>query len=60
MVARHYKEAVEWARKAIRRRSYPWTYMTLASSLGHLGRLAEAGKALVECERIEQSTSMAP
>ena len=51
--ARHYEEAAERARKAIRRRPYPWTYMILASSLGHLGQLAAARTALDECERIE-------
>ena len=50
---RHYEEAAEWARKAINRRSYAETYVTLASSLGHLSRLAEARTALDECERIE-------
>ena len=50
--ARHYEEAAEWSRKAVRRRSGPESFMTLASSLGHLNRLAEARTALDECERI--------
>ena len=52
LTARHYDEAAEWSRKAVRRRSGPESYMTLASSLGHLNRLAEARTALDECESI--------
>ncbi len=52
LTARHYEEAAEWSRKAVRRRSGPESYMTLASSLGHLNRLVEARTALDECESI--------
>ncbi len=54
LTARRYEEAVEWARKAIHRRSdFPHGHYILAASLGHLGRRDEARAALDECERIQ-------
>ena len=49
--AYHYEDAAEWAQKAVHRRSGPDSYVTLASSLGHLGRLVGAQTALDECEQ---------
>ncbi len=52
--ARHYETAVEWARKAIQRRSdHARAHLVLAISLGHLGRQAEARAALDECKRLQ-------
>jgi len=50
---RDYGLAGEWARKAIeRKRDYPHPYMTLASALGHQGKIQEATNALAECLRL--------
>jgi tetratricopeptide (TPR) repeat protein len=50
--AHHYEEAIAWARKSIQQRpDNPEPYVTLASALGHLGRIYEAQAALQGCER---------
>jgi adenylate cyclase len=51
--SRNYEQAAAYAQKAIGMRSnFPNAYHLLASALGHLGRLEEARKALVDCERV--------
>jgi adenylate cyclase len=50
--AGHYEAAIAWARKAIHERpDFPEALVTLASSLGHLNRIAEGRSALGGCER---------
>jgi adenylate cyclase len=50
--AHQYEEAIVWARKSIQQRpDNPIPYATLASSLGHLGRIDEGRSALEACER---------
>jgi tetratricopeptide (TPR) repeat protein len=50
---RGYDLAAEWARKSIeRKRDFPHPYMTLASALGHQGKIQEATTALTECLRL--------
>ncbi len=52
--SRNYEQAAACAQKAIGMRSnFPNAYHLLASALGHLGRLEEARKALVDCERVQ-------
>ena len=52
--SRNYEQAAACAQKAIGMRSnFPNAYYLLASALGHLGRLEEARKALVDCERVQ-------
>jgi adenylate cyclase len=52
--SRNYEQAATCAQKAIGMRSnFPNAYHLLASALGHLGRLEEARKALVDCERVQ-------
>jgi adenylate cyclase len=52
--SRNYEQAAACAQKAIGIRSnFPNAYHLLASALGHLGRLEEARKALVDCERVQ-------
>ena len=47
---RDFKQAVECSRKAIERKSdNPYPHFVLASSLGHMGQVEEAGQALNEC-----------
>ena len=54
---RDYEKAVEWARKSIERNpDYALAHATLAASLGHLGRIAEAEAALKECLRLQPRT----
>jgi adenylate cyclase len=51
--ARRYKDAVEWANKAIHHRpDYPRAHAVLAISLAHLGQQEEARAALDACERV--------
>jgi adenylate cyclase len=50
--AHHYEEAIAAARKSIQQRpDNPVPYVSLASSLGHLGRTDEGRVALEQCER---------
>jgi adenylate cyclase len=50
--AHHHEEAIVWAKKSIQQRpDNPIPYVTLASSLGHLGRIDEGRSALEECEQ---------
>lgn len=50
---RNYSQSAETARKAIeRKRDYPHPYMTLASALGHQGKIEEAEGALADCQRL--------
>jgi TolB-like protein/Tfp pilus assembly protein PilF len=52
--ARRHAEAAAAAEAAIRRRpDYPHAHFILAIALGHLGRAAEAQRALAECERLQ-------
>ena len=44
-----------WAKQALLRIpevEQPWSYAILASGLGHLGRRAEAERAIEACERL--------
>jgi adenylate cyclase len=51
---RDYERAATSARKGFERKSdYAYSYFILASALGHLGRIEEAGAALAECLRIQ-------
>jgi len=51
--ARHYEEALSWARRAVRLRpDQPDPHFRLAACLAHLGRRAEARAALEACERL--------
>jgi len=51
--ARHYEEALSWARRAVQLRpDQPDPHFRLAACLAHLGRGAEARDALQECERL--------
>jgi Tfp pilus assembly protein PilF len=51
LLARRYREAADWARKAIERQpAYPDGSLVLASSLGHLGDTKGAAQALAQCE----------
>lgn len=53
---RDYEDAVEWAEKAIeRQRNYPHSHMTLASALGHQGKIDAASAALSVCQRLDPS-----
>ncbi len=51
--ARHYDDAVTWARKAVQwDMKHPLTHLMLAASLGHAGQLEDARAELDACERI--------
>ena len=51
--AEHYEEAIDWAGKTIQQNpNFPGGPRLLASSLGHLGRLAEARQALDQLLRL--------
>ncbi len=51
--ARHYDDAVTWARKAVQwGMGHPLTHLILAASLGHVGRAEDARAELDACERI--------
>jgi adenylate cyclase len=51
--ARHYDDAVSWARKAVQwATTHPLTHLILAASLGYAGRLEEARAELDACERV--------
>lgn len=50
--ADHYEEAIAAARRSIQQRpDNPISYVALAASLGHLGRIDEGRAALEQCER---------
>jgi adenylate cyclase len=50
---RDYQLAEEWAHRAINRGpNHARAHLVLASSLGHLGKLREASKALDDCHRV--------
>jgi tetratricopeptide (TPR) repeat protein len=50
--AHHYEEAIAAARRSIQQRpDNPVPYAALASSVGHLGRIAAGRTALEQCER---------
>ena len=51
---RDYQKAEEWARRSIdRKREFANAYCTLASALGHQGRIDEAAAALAECLHLQ-------
>ncbi len=53
LTARHYEEAADWARRAVRARSdLPEAQLLLAASLGHLNELDKARAAMAEYERL--------
>ena len=52
--ARDPETALRWSEMAIRRRAdYPLAHLVRASTLGHLGRSAEARSELAECEGLD-------
>ncbi len=54
MNARQYEQSVEWARKAIQRKSdYASAHFILAVTMSHLGREDEARAALEKCESLQ-------
>jgi len=56
--AKRYEEAVDWARKLITLRADMTEFhLLLASGLGHLGRLDEAGKELEASERLHPGST---
>lgn len=58
-VAERYQETVTWAERATSLRpDVPFPHGTLASALGHLGRLPEARKALQIMKKLAPSASM--
>lgn len=53
--AKHYDEALNWARQAVRLRpDQPETHFRLAVCLAHLGRRKQAEAAIAECERLRK------
>jgi adenylate cyclase len=61
LTARRYKEAIDWARKAVNlKRDVPLPRIILASSLGHAGRIDDAKAELAECERIQPGYTSNP
>lgn len=53
--ARHYDEALSWARQAVQLRpDQPETHFRLAVCLAHLGRREQARAAIVRCERLRR------
>ena len=58
LTARQYEDAVLWCERAIQRHAAnPDAHLVLASSLGHLGRVAEAGGALDATRRLAPGKS---
>jgi TolB-like protein/Flp pilus assembly protein TadD len=50
----NHEEAAEWAQKAVRLRGTQWPgYACLASALGHLGRIDDAKKAIIDLKDVQ-------
>ena len=59
--ARRYEEAVDWARRAIRRQAAILDpYLVLAASLGQVGDKADGLEALLQCEQIRPNYTKRP
>ncbi|MCH9012920.1 MAG: tetratricopeptide repeat protein, partial [Proteobacteria bacterium] len=60
ILMRQFEDAAFWSRKAVRMPNTQfWTQATLASALGHLGRLEEAQRAVADLYRVKPDFSLA-